>query len=765
MAIQFPHSSIAGISLLLTFVTLTGASLQAARPSESNDAAHAGYVDAKVCATCHSQIFKTYQVTGMANSFSSARLENTIGNAPTKDSQYYHAASESHFSVMQRSGKYYLRRDQVGYQGKETNVEDKSIDFVIGSGRHARTFLHWTNRNTLQELPLGWYAENGGHWGMNPGYDRADQPGSRRTISYECIFCHNAYPQIPSRHDGFGAEAAFLTPIPTGIDCQRCHGPGSEHVKRARAPGATQQEIRSSILNPSRLATDREMEMCMQCHLQTTSTALPHSILRYDRAPFSYRPGEPLGNYILFFDRASPSADRFEIAQSAYRLRQSECFLKSNGALRCTTCHDPHGAITGQAEMAHYNGICRQCHQVESDAAVTAATHTASSNCVACHMPKRRTDDVVHVIMTDHRIQRRKPEGNLLATIPISHEDDIGYHGEVVAYYPRPLPSTPENLLYLAVAQVRTWTNLRDGLPQLKRLLKLYHSERGEFYLELADGLRVAGEAEAALPFYEESARRQPDSLTIRRMWATALMSLQRWTEAAEVCRSALQFAPDDPAGWYLLGQIYLGQQKVSDAVKAFHQALILDPESAEANNGLGIGLVTLGDRVGAEKAFREAIRLQPGFVQPYSALGNLLSWKDDLPQASYYFETATRLDPSYAAAHLNYALMLNQFRQFDKAEIRAQAALAADPNLAEAHELLGALLERRNEIEPARQQFEAAVRIRPAYARAQLSLGAILARTGNGEAALEHLHLAAESSDPSIRKLAQQILEGISRR
>ena len=27
-------------------------------------------------------------------------------------------------------------------------------------------------------------------------------------------------------------------------------------------------------------------------------------------------------------------------------------------------------------------------------------------DCVACHMPKTRTDDAVHIVITDHRIQR-----------------------------------------------------------------------------------------------------------------------------------------------------------------------------------------------------------------------------------------------------------------------------------------------------------------------------------------------------------------------
>ena len=78
--------------------------------------------------------------------------------------------------------------------------------FVIGSGAHARAYLHRTLRNTLVELPLAWYAEKGGYWAMNPGYHRPDHEGFRRKIGYDCMFCHNGYPNIPAGHDQPFAE-------------------------------------------------------------------------------------------------------------------------------------------------------------------------------------------------------------------------------------------------------------------------------------------------------------------------------------------------------------------------------------------------------------------------------------------------------------------------------------------------------------------------------------------------------------------------------
>ena len=162
----------------------------------------------------------------MGRSFYAPDASSTIGSVPGSNT-FVHEPSGAHYAMVEHDGKFYQRRFETGWNGATVYGEEKQIDYVMGSGNHARTYMHRTTSGALEELPLSWYAENGGSWGMNPGYDRPDHPGSRRSVPYECMFCHNSYPKIPAANERLEADPILTGDVPLGIDCQRCHGPGS----------------------------------------------------------------------------------------------------------------------------------------------------------------------------------------------------------------------------------------------------------------------------------------------------------------------------------------------------------------------------------------------------------------------------------------------------------------------------------------------------------------------------------------------------------
>jgi predicted CXXCH cytochrome family protein len=508
-------------------------------------------------------------------------------------------------------------------------------------------------------------------------------------------------------------------------------------VRTAGSGGAKAEEIRASIVNPARLSPKLRMEVCMQCHLETTSGRIPAEIKRFTRGPFSYVPGEPIEDFTLFFDHAPGTGhdDKFEAVSSVYRLRQSKCFAGSEGALTCQTCHNPHRVPRGQEAANHYSAICRQCHATRQgsiealDSLISSGKHPAATGCVTCHMPKRRAEDTPRMVMTDHLIQRRPPAGNLLADLPERSPED--YHGEVVPYYPSPFPKTAENALYHAVAQVGLGNNVEAGLPGLAREIERQIPREAEFYVVLGDAWKSTGKPREAVAAYEQAVRLRPDSVRALRALADALQDSRQSSQASKILLRALQLAPSDPETLYQFGILDSTLGRITEGIDKIQKAIALDPSLPEKSRKLAEILLKAGQRDRAQAALREALRIDPYDEDAWDLAGRILAEKGEVAEAMYDFEKAIRLRPASAAHLYDYALALARADRFDEAREHVEAALRADANLAEAHELLGGLFERKRQWPEAAREYRRALELQPDLRRVQLRLENVLRQPG----------------------------------
>ncbi len=707
-----------------------------------------GYANPVACAGCHAEIARTYRLTGMGRSFYRPDPERRVEDWQAKNT-LRHTASDRAYTMLERDGKFFQRRHQVGADGKQANVLEYSIDYVVGSGNHARTYLHRNAAGSLVELPVSWYSEKGGYWAMSPGYDRPGQRDFRRTISDDCMFCHNGYPSS-KKASGAGGEAVFGESLPEGIDCQRCHGPGQAHVDAAGSGRASKDKI----VNPARLDRTRQLEVCMQCHLESTSRQLPSMIRRFNREPFSYRPSEPLGDYVLHFDHAEGSGreDKFEVAHAAYRLRKSACFAKSQ--MTCGTCHNPHQALRGAEAAKHFDSVCRSCHAPAHSGGMPAGA-PAGSGCAGCHMPMRRTDDAVHVVMTDHYIQRRTPARDFLAALrETDAPTERPYVGKVVPYYPNPLADE----FYLALAQIQHGADLEKGIPRFEELLQNRKPPEPEFYLELGKAYSRAGKKKDAIRWFEEALNRRAGFRPALKELGAALVGSGELARAAEVLEKAAG-PPLDSAALTDLGNVYLRMGRLEDAERTLQSALTANPEEPEAHNLLGLKRLQAGDRTKAETEIREAIRLDPDLPSAHNNLANLLAGSKDYAQAKFHFEKAIAIQPAFGEAHHSYGLLLVLTQSYDRAFAELSKAVQLAPGNAEAHNDLGDVLVVRKRLPDAVEQYRLAVSLKSDFVEAHLALGQTLVKLGRAAEARPHFEKAAASSDPGVRAEAQRAL------
>jgi predicted CXXCH cytochrome family protein len=719
----------------------------------------------------------------MARSFASAPATASI--PPIPGGAFQHEPSQEFFALSQFAGKPALKRYQTGFDGAVSNTLEATLDYRFGSGNHAVSYLHRTAAGELVELPLTWYPESGGYWAMSPGFDRPEHSGFGRKVTYRCMFCHNAYPALEAGVDSEEAATRFPARLPEGIDCQRCHGPGQEHVAAAER-GAAPEAIRRAIVNPARLAPARQLEVCLQCHLETTSLSLPSELMRYGRGVFSYRPGEPLEDYQLYFDHAPGTGydDKFELVSAPYRLSKSACFRLSNGALTCTTCHNPHDIPRGQAAVEHYAQVCESCHQDAIARLVVAGRHPAAPDCASCHMPKRRPADAIHTVITDHYI--RRPEAATLGPLVERHDGNTPpYRGEVVAYGPR-------DEMYVAVAQVRNQANLGAGLRRLEAVIAKAPPLRGEPYAALGDAYRDSGRLDLAVAAYEKACALTP-TWSHFLAFGRALSSAGQGNRALEVLNRARSLAPQEAAIPGAIAALDYRQEELPAALFNLRAALALDPDSVDTLNNLGTVSLRLDRAAEAEGYLRETIRLRPEIAPPHVNLADLLARRGDFAEAKYHFEAALRIDASNAAAHATYAGALVSMGSLAPARAQYEAALRLNPDLPEARNNLGSLLLQSGDAAGAIREYRLALAAHPEDATTHYNLALAQAKLGNladAEASLRsaieqapdlfeahltlaqllisqhrpdlaapYLRKAAESPDPRIRKAAQDLL------
>ena len=600
-----------------------------------------GYVQDDGCRRCHPVKFDSFQHVGMSQSMRRPSSEVMIEDF--ENNHFYHAPSKRHYEMHWDGTTLRFERYQLADDGQPINSFETRVDWIVGSGNKARSYIYRTPGGELFQLPIGWYTQESA-WGMSPGFELAGHLGVNRTVRRECLFCHNAYPEVAAGSDQPGRSHEFPADLPEGIGCQRCHGPGADHIRSVLLK-QPRQAIREAIVNPAGLAPARRDDVCNQCHLLPSVSMI--GIRRFDRADYSFRPGQSLFDYVVHVDVdvAADNAEetgqeqvnaanqkfgheRFEINHHAYRLRQSSCFQQSDQALSCLSCHDPHRKLARPAARDHFRDACLQCHQRHDELPDAGRLTDDPDDCVACHMPQRRTDDVVKVTMTDHRIAAGPFDTNALTapkvkTIPIIEKVNF--------YLPEHAPQGALAELYRAITVLRTGFDA-GAMRHLANQLGRVQLESAVPFLELAKAQIADEKSEPAIATLNWLLDRRPDTPVARELLGLAYLKSGNLDSAANSLEAAMQQTPADPETLHNLALARIQQGKIADAVELLERALALRPNMATSWYYHGKLQHQLERTVAAERSLRRALGVDPTHSRAYQELTQVLRalGKDD---------------------------------------------------------------------------------------------------------------------------------------
>jgi hypothetical protein len=590
-------------------------------------AAH--YVGMQTCRGCHESIYQTFIQTGMGQSFGLATKQKSAADFTPAHALVYDSALDYYYKPYWANDSLYIMEFRVE-NGDTVHKRIQKVDYVVGSGQHTNSHIFNTN-GYLYQAPITFYTQKH-RWDLAPGFEKGASSRFRRLIELECMSCHNGYPDFVSN-----SENKYVS-VKTGIDCERCHGPGSLHVQERQTslPVDTSKGPDYSIVNPGRLSTELQNNVCQRCHLQGIA------VLNDGKTFYDFHPGMKLSEVMnVFMPEYEGAQDKMIMASHVERMKKSQCYLQS-GKMSCITCHNPHVSVKFTPRTQYLNA-CQSCHgntngqhQCTESAQVRA---TKNNDCVTCHMPHNGSIDIPHVAVTDHFIRKRPVEDTMQKKITAflgmkcfnnNHPDAITTARGNMEFYERYAPS--KGLLDSALLYLGRQSDIEAAKKQNRDYIRVY-------YL-LNDFQKVVTYA----------ANLQPAA--INDAWAA-----------------------------YRIGEAYYQVQHPDSALRWYRRATEIWKYSLDFQNKYGICLLALNRLPEALVVFQFVLNENPDYVSANTNLGYIYMQQGSNTMAYDYMVRAEQLDPDYEQNLINIAVWYHNNKQPEKAKKSLEHLLKKHPN------------------------------------------------------------------------------------
>jgi predicted CXXCH cytochrome family protein len=315
----------------------------------------------------------------------------------------------------------------------------------------------------------------------------------------------------------------------------------------------------------------------MKCH-QGGDVRVPQPLKHAE----DFRPGVELNDVLAIFKvprKRGEISPPDVLLEHYFSMTLSKCYRSSVGALRCTSCHDPHGQPSGAQAVAFYREKCLACHNSQPCKLSQAERTKTNDDCAACHMPKRTAKNIVHAALTEHRIIRRAGEpfpesafqastqtGSHLIQVTagphtksppdltlfqayatLVHQGHEELRPQMNELLDRLAHTTPKDPIVLSALARREATggSAERAMLDFKRVITAGSKDRADF-LFLAELYSRNHEDKEAIDTLQLGMAANPYSSEFPESLAAAYLRLDDYKNASRVIRGGLERFPDD---------------------------------------------------------------------------------------------------------------------------------------------------------------------------------------------------------------------------
>lgn len=231
-----------------------------------------------------------------------------------------------------------------------------------------------------------------------------------------------------------------------------------------------------------------------------------------------------------------------------------------------------------------------------------------------------------------------------------------------------------------------------------------------------------------AVQYLKRSCELYPDKIDAHYELADIYLQLGHVEAAFEVVQQALKIDPMDYHCNFILGNIYLAQGKIRDALKIYlYLEKMADDPSPDLLLNIAMAFDCRGDKRKALYYASYAADEDPSFIEAYELTGRLLLENGDLEGAKKSFSEILSLEPDNIAAHHMLGVICSKESRWLDAIQEWEVVLEIDPESDETLRELGCAINLMGDGEKAVKLLHRALEINPENVQAKLDLRRLL--------------------------------------